>query len=220
MATHAPHPPILNEIGDATAVLLESGSTDPDRATTCSDLLHSDSEDDENLLWITYTRSPDEKLGAWRRHTDATPANLGVVSVGDTMRSAAAASAAVDGPAGAGPGRPDSPNSGPPNPVEAVENPSDLTGLGITVGRYFEAWGTERPTRVCFDSITAMLQYVEFETAYRFLHVLTGRLSGAGSVGHFHVDPVAHDERTLASLQTLFDAVVTLDDGTRTVRTR
>jgi hypothetical protein len=218
MSTHVPHPPIQDTLGDAAAVLVESSSTDPERATTCADLLHTRSADSENLLWVTYTRGPDEKLASWRQHSDAGPANLGVVSVGDTMRSAAAASAAVSG---SGPSElSDARGSGPPNPVEAVENPSDLTGLGITVSRYFEAWGSDQPTSLCFDSITAMLQYTEFETAYRFLHVLTGRLSAAGAVGHFHIDPAAHDDRTVESLKTLFDAVVTLDDGERTVRTR
>lgn len=218
MSTHVPHPSIQDALGDATSVLVESDESDSGRAPTCTDLLHCHPADRENLLWVTYARGPDEKLQSWRRHTDATPGNLGVVSVGDTMRSAAAASAAVSDPAlsesfdvGSG---------GSPNPVEAVENPSDLTGVGIAVGRYVQAWGGERPTTLCFDSITAMLQYVEFQTAYRFLHVLTGRIAAAGGVGHFHVDPVAHDEQTLASLKTLFDAVVTVDDGERTVRTR
>jgi hypothetical protein len=213
----APHTPIQRSLGDAATVLVESSATDAERAATCTDLLHRHPADRENLLWVAYTHGPDEKLGAWRRHSDATPANIGVVSVGDTMRSAAAASAAVGGPDAAdrSEGR-----GGPPNPVEAVENPGDLTGVGIAVGRYFEAWDAEHPTSLCFDSITAMLQYVEFETAYRFLHVLTGRVSAAGAVGHFHVDPAAHDDQTLASLRTLFDAVVTLEDGDHAVRTR
>jgi hypothetical protein len=39
-------------------------------------------------------------------------------------------------------------------------------------------------------------------------------------VGHFHVDPAAHDEQTLATLRTLFDAVVTVEDGEQVVRSR
>jgi hypothetical protein len=218
MSTQHPHLQIRDSLGDAATVLVESSSTDPERAATCADLLHCHPDDRENLLWVTYTRGPDEKLASWRRHADATPANLGVVSVGDTMRSAAATSAAMSGPEAAESA--DTNGSRPPNPVEAVESPGDLTGLGITVGRYFEAWGSEHPTSLCFDSITAMLQYTEFETAYRFLHVLTGRITAAGAVGHFHVDPAAHDDRTVESLKTLFDAVVALDDGERTVRTR
>lgn len=218
MPTHVPHSSLQNSLADADTVLVESGATDSGRATTCADLLHRHSESPENLLWVTYTRGPDEKLQSWRRHSDATPANLGVVSVGDTMRSAAAASAAVGGP-DAGTSS-DETDGGAPNPVEAVENPSDLTGLGITVGQYFDAWGTDHPTSLCFDSITVLLQYVEFETAYRFLHVLSGRVSAAGAVGHFHIDPGAHDDQTVATLRTLFDAVVTVEDGERVVRTR
>lgn len=217
MATHVPHPSLDDTLAEVATVLVESDSTDPERAATCTDLLHRHPSGDENLLWVTYTRGPDEVLQSWRRHSDATPANLGVVSVGDTMRSAAAASAAVLGPDATGP---DEANTGAPDPVEAVENPSDLTGLGITVGQFLEAWGTDTPTSLCFDSVTALLQYVEFQTAYRFLHVLTGRVSTAGAVGHFHIDPGAHDDQTVATLRTLFDAVVTIEDGERVVRTR
>jgi hypothetical protein len=217
MSTHAPDSSLEDSLAEAATVLVESDSTDSERAATCTDLLHRHPSAEENLLWVTYTRGPDEVLESWRRHSDATPANLGVVSVGDTMRSAAAASAAVVGPDATDP---DEATTGAPNPVEAVENPSDLTGLGITVGQYFEAWGTEQPTSLCFDSVTALLQYVEFQTAYRFLHVLSGRVAAAGAVGHFHIDPGAHDDQRVATLRTLFDAVVTVEDGERVVRTR
>jgi hypothetical protein len=36
-----------------------------------------------------------------------------------------------------------------------------------------------------------------------------------GAVGHLHVDPTAHDERTLHSLATLFDARVVVEAGRR-----
>jgi hypothetical protein len=65
-----------------------------------------------------------------------------------------------------------------------------------------------------------MLQYVELETAYEFLHAITGQLYAADARAHFHVDPSAHDSQTVDSITSLFDAVVELDDGDPTVRKR
>jgi hypothetical protein len=61
---------------------------------------------------------------------------------------------------------------------------------------------------VCFDSLTAMLQYVDVETAYEFLHAITGQLYAADARAHFHIDPTAHDRTTVDSIASLFDAVV------------
>jgi hypothetical protein len=58
-----------------------------------------------------------------------------------------------------------------------------------------------------------MLQYVEVETAYEFLHAITGQLYAADARAHFHIDPTAHDRMTVDSIASLFDAVVEFDDG-------
>ena len=50
------------------------------------------------------------------------------------------------------------------------------------------------------------------QRAFRFLHVVTGRVKTAGGVGHYHLDPEAHDRQTLATLKGLFDAVVNVDE--------
>ena len=65
---------------------------------------------------------------------------------------------------------------------------------------------------VCFNSITSLLQYADLQRGFRFLHVVTGRVKTVGGVGHFHIDPDAHDAQTLATLKGLFDAVVEVND--------
>ena len=87
--------------------------------------------------------------------------------------------------------------------------PDDLTGIEIAVTD-----GLPYPdgtTVFCFDSLTALLQYVDLDRAYRFLHALVERLWGAGAYAHFHVDPGAHDPETVVTLAALFDAVVATD---------
>ncbi|SEO55976.1 hypothetical protein SAMN04487948_103230 [Halogranum amylolyticum] len=190
----------------ASSVLLLSPSLSDDEAACCTDLLQPTDDPPGNLLWVAYTRSPDSLLRRWQTHGCGRPANLGIVSVGESARSAAAA-------------RPDeTPLSGP---VETIANPTDLTGLGIRLNDYLRRWDdNDYPTTVCLDSLTAMLQYVDVETVYQFLHVLSGRFYAAGARAHFHVDPDAHDEQTVERLVSLCDVAVDLSGEEWTVRSR
>ncbi len=195
---------------EASSVLLLSPSLGEGESDACIDLLHPD-DVEKNALWVSYTKSPDAQLRRWRNHSESRPANVGVVSVGDSMRSVSA-------------GNPQSANHGSDGldpSIETVTNPNDLTGLGISITEQLTRWhSNDARTVVCVDSLTAMLQYVDRQTAYEFLHVLTGRLYAADAVAHFHMDPGAHDDRTVESIASLCDAVVELRDGERHIRCR
>jgi len=103
--------------------------------------------------------------------------------------------------------------------VACVENSMDLTGVGIRAGDYFENHGGT-DTVVTFDSLTALLQYVDLDRAFRFLRVLVDRVPTVGVVERYHVDPNAHEDEVLATLSSLFDAVARFDDGGWAVRRR
>ncbi|MBX0295873.1 DUF7504 family protein [Haloarcula nitratireducens] len=143
-------------------------------------------------LWVTYTRTPSACVEAYREtshSTGATP-TLSVIAVGDTGTDAALSRETVT--------------------VQTVSTPSDLTGLGITLSQSFSA---HDDVVVCFDSLTALLQYVDLPTVYEFLHAVTGQLDAADAGAHFHVDPTAHDRQTVDALASPFDAVVECCDG-------
>ena len=180
---------LLHQLDDATNVLLAEPSIGQSRDVCTSLLL--DRREHPNVLFVTYTRQPSACLDQVASDVE----RVGVITVGD-------------GPtAGTGDGV----------VVESVSTPSDLTGLGIKIGQFLREW--EAPLFVCFDSLTPMLQYVEFQTAYEFLHAITGQIYAAGATSHFHIDPQAHDETHVAGITSLFDAKVSLD-GEPTVRTR
>jgi hypothetical protein len=141
-----------------------------------------ETEPSANLLRVAYG-NPDGRVAAAAVAVDARSAR--VVSVGGGTR-------------GEGDG------------VEVVEAPTDLTGLGITVGKCLRAT-EDGPTHVCFDSLTATLEFAEEPTAFEFLHVLGGQLYEHGAVGHFHVNPAAHDDRTIERAKSLVDAMVRED---------
>ncbi|WP_458207495.1 DUF7504 family protein [Haladaptatus sp. NG-SE-30] len=195
------------ELGDASSVLVLASSRSAATDETCIELLTQAPPEQENVLWVTFTRSPDTCLQDWLSHAGERPANLRFVSVGETVRSMAATSPAQGTTTEA--------------VIDAVSNPGDLTGLGIKVSEALQQWyGNGNQTVVCFHSLTSLLQYSDVQTIYKFLHVLTGRFATARVTAHFHLDPGAHDAQTINTLKTLFDAVVELDGDERTIRTR
>ncbi|MDS0477101.1 hypothetical protein [Natrinema sp. 1APR25-10V2] len=88
---------------------------------------------------------------------------------------------------------------------------SDLTGLGTAVSEAFSQYTDSVPMQLWFDSITSLLDVVDLETAFRFLHVVTARVENAGATAFYHADPAAHDPQTINSLRYLFDDVIELD---------
>jgi len=192
----------LDSLGPKVAsVLLCSPSLAAGADDACTDLLEDAAS--PNVLWIACGSRLDQLIDRWQRNTDAAPANAAAIVVSES---------------GSAPAPDDLPFA--PR-VSSVSNPSDLTGLGIEISEVLQEWaGEPEAARVCFDSLTTLLQYVDLETAYEFVHVVAGRAYAADARVHFHLDAAAHDDRTVASLATLFDAVAELDDDGVALRSR
>ena len=196
-----------DDIERGTCVLLLTPSIHAETDETCHDLLTLPDSRGENVLWVTYTRSPDACVRNWLSRADEQPRNARIVTVGETTRSTSAAAGGDVGPSN--------------DIVEPLSNPSDLTGLGIKLSEILQKWGDNgNETVACFDSLTALLQYADLQTVYKFLHVLTGRFNTADVTAHFHLDPNACDQQTISTLTSLFDTVVELDDDEWVVRSR
>lgn len=174
---------------DGATNVLLAGSPMGQSRERCTSLL-LDRHQHPNVLFVTYTRQPSTCI----EQVDDVE-SVGVITVGNRSTAASEEDAII----------------------ESVSSASDLTGLGIEIGQFLSEW--QPPVSICFDSLTSMLQYVEFQTAYEFVHVITGQIHAAGATSHFHIDPRAHDETHVAGLTSLFDAKVSLD-GEPTVRTR
>ena len=190
------------DVERGASVLFLAPSLHESTDSACLDLLSFDRPDEANVLWVTYTRSPDSCVQDWLAHAGERPDNMRFVSVGETTRSAAAASASS---AGSTPGG---------DLIETLSTPGDLTGLGIKLSEILKEWSTnDNHTVCCFHSLTALLQYADLQTVYKFLHVLTGRFEATAVTAHFHLDPDACDQQTVSTLTSLFDTVVEFDDG-------
>ena len=186
--------PDLSDLSEVSNVLLLAPSLGGHGREVCFDLLAQTPPAETNVLVTSYTQTPGEVVDDWNDHVGTAPVRGGVVSVGQGEDDAEDSSWAV----------------------KSVENPSDLTGVGIELSEFLSgiASATEEGEHVavCFNSITSLLQYADLQRAFRFLHVVTGRIKTVGGVGHFHLDPDAHDTQTVATLKGLFDAVVEVDD--------
>lgn len=183
---------------DASNVLLLGSSTESRVGDACVDLLAGSTPGQTNVLAVVCGLSPDEFAARWSARTDAPPARGGIVAAGET-------GASVDGSVWT---------------THSVTNPADLRSVGIELSDLLSTLDAsgEAGTALCFDSLTALLEHTDLQQAFRFLHIATDRVESAGAVGHYHIDPDAHDRQTLATLEGLFDAVVTVEeDGARSV---
>lgn len=173
---------------DAAAVLLAVPAFSVPGSKACHAFLSQEAE--ANILIVTYRQSANGRITEWRnRGGDEVP--MVIITAKDTGDIAQSHS----------------------NISVVTERPGDLTGMGISITKHLSQWeGNGRPTFLCFDSLTTLLQYTDVRTLFRFLHVVTNRLRGIGAFGHFHIDPTAHDQQTVSQLVPLFDAVIRFDD--------
>lgn len=197
---------VATPVSPGDSVLLLSSPMELTDADYCLAAENAVPPTESNVLAVTLNEAAEAVAERWIRCEGRLPDQLAVITVGDVNRSAAATDG---GPGASGP-------SGYDMSTAVVSSPGDLTGLGIKLSQCLSAWeGHDNDTVVRFNSLTTLLQFADLKRSFRFIHVLTGRISSAGAVGYFHLDPEAHDEQTLATLRGLFDIVLERqDDGT------
>jgi len=107
--------------------------------------------------------------------------------------------------------------------VRHASSPADLTGIGIELSELFEMFYQQEDTehnRVLLNSVSTLLMYADLQTVFRFLHVFTGRVQSADSIGLFIIDSTTHDQQTLSTLKQLFDGIIQFEEtgGSRRCR--
>jgi len=86
----------------------------------------------------------------------------------------------------------------------------DLTGISVRVNGFLEEYWRSgvRDILLAFDTISALLMYLNPQTVFRFLHVLASRLRATGAVGLYVVEEGMHDDKTTTTLKQLFNGVI------------
>jgi len=106
--------------------------------------------------------------------------------------------------------------------IHRVSSPADLTGMGVAFTQAVDQMGTPDRLRLGFVSISTLLQYVDAERAFSFLHVLSRRTSAAGYLGVYSIDPTTHEDRFVNVVTSIFDAAIEIreEEGERELRVR
>ena len=96
--------------------------------------------------------------------------------------------------------------------VRSLTSPRDLTGIGVSTAKLFRKISEQNVSKVRhgFISISTLLQYLDIETVFKFLHIYTRRISDTDGFGVFTYDPTAYDTQTLNTLTRLFDGTAEL----------
>ena len=189
---------ILELIGDASNVLLSGPSDSPAEESLGSRLMAARSEGPVNLLVITVTETPSQRLSVLESYLDGPVGETAVVDVRNYNRETNYEQ-----------------YTGPVD-IRPVSSAQDLRRIGIVTSKLLTEW-TEIPgeTTVCFHSLSDLLALNDDrQRVFRFLHVLRGRVQSADARAHYHLDPSQHEEQTVRTFESLFDTVVEFDgDG-------
>jgi hypothetical protein len=161
-------------------------------------------EDTERRLLVVSLSGDAEARVAAIEACGGLPEEVAVLTAGET-RSAAAASTA--------PG-PTTARGGTELSWATVSSAADLSGIGVKIDRCLSSWSDGPPVQICFDSVSALLKTTDLPTVFRFLHVLMRRIDAADAVAHYHLDPSVHGQRTVSTIETLFEAVREYDETT------
>lgn len=151
----------------------------------------SDVTRSSTVLYILFTRSHANQVERWVTTADAIPETVIIDAIPNAGRMDAFDLETVT--------------------LESVSSPSNLTEIGVALNRHLPETDDERLV-VCVRSLTAMLQYVDLQQAYRFLNTMANQLASVDARAHYHLDPGAHDDKVVTTLSSLFDSVYDLDE--------
>lgn len=96
--------------------------------------------------------------------------------------------------------------------TERVASPADLTGVSIGTAKLLQQFSKRNVSDVRHGlvSISTLIQYLDLNTVFKFLHVYTSRIEDTNGLGVFTLDSVSHDEQTVNTITSEFDCVIEL----------
>ncbi len=108
--------------------------------------------------------------------------------------------------------------------TEAIkrETVMNLTGISAKINKFLEEFWRKgnRNIILVFDSLSTLLMYLNLQTVFRFLHILTGRVKMTGAIAFYIVEEGMHDEKTIVTLKQLFNGMIEFkeENGKKFVR--
>lgn len=181
-----------SSLDTGSSVLLLASCMEVSGREACRDLLTIGPTGQLNVLYVVLIRTGKYDLDWWTEAAPPSPDRMAVID-------------ASPGPSGP------TPVEGDGIVVESIGSPGNLTKIGVAISDHCTEFEGDGTTVVCLRSVTALLHYVDLDTAYRFLNAFVHQLASVGAIGHCHLQPDAHSPQQINTLRTLFDATITLD---------
>ncbi|WP_425606705.1 DUF7504 family protein [Natrinema marinum] len=174
-------------LAKASNVLLLGSMLEESPQRTHNALLSPGTDAPTDILALTF-RSPDQWLRAWAGDPAPHEGRIGIITLEES---------------------PSQPQRKYDNVTAVSVNPADLTGIGMKLSDYLSSRGdADAKTVICVESITELLQYTNRKSLFRFLRVITRRIEHVEGIAHFHLNPAAHDQQTVSTIKSPFDAIV------------
>ncbi|MFC4450162.1 helix-turn-helix transcriptional regulator [Halorussus aquaticus] len=186
------------QLEQSSNVLLLAPLT-PTGNRACLELLASTTPpEDANVAAVTYTPPPETWISDWKKYIERLPDELAFIHANTVETTGDHDESEL-----------------PPDVSVARVDPNQPMDIIAPLSEQLTRWnGNGNQTLVSVQTLTILLEYVDFDTAFRYLHILTHRVRAADAIGFYQMDPDIHDEETINTLKTLFDAVVEVsDDG-------
>ena len=191
---------LSNQISRPSSVLLLAPLREAPDDSACIDLLTHEPPAEANVLSVTLSASPTERLSIWQREAGSElPTRAVIVDARREMTN----------------GQLPTSEAGPIS-VRGVPENANLYDIGFVIASQLGAWkNADGTTLMCLHSVTALLATYEPEQVIGLITSLNDLCEQLGVIAHHHLDPDEHDEETVAMLRPLYDAVVehTPDDG-------
>lgn len=187
--------PLTTHLEDSTSVLLVAKPSEPAADRACADLLTFDEPSRENVLSVTFSKTPDDWLALWRQEGGEAIPNRAVFVDGGESSTEAERSAITEAIPGLS--------------IEVLSDAAGPMELALIVGQYLGEWvDTDERTVACIHSLSELFGSFARGEVVQLINALDARLEATDAVVHYHLDPDAHDEQTVAEIRPLFDAVV------------
>lgn len=98
--------------------------------------------------------------------------------------------------------------------IETVSSPSDLTGISIGTSKLFKHFESRGISDIRYGliSVSTLLQYLDSQTVFQFLHVYTKRIGDTGGLGIYTLNNASHDPQVINTITGEFDALIELQE--------
>lgn len=99
--------------------------------------------------------------------------------------------------------------------TERVSSPGDLTGISISTAKLVRRFSDLDVSEIRHGlvSVSTLIQYIDLNTVFKFLHIYTSRIEDTGGLGIFTLDSTSHDPKTVNTITSEFDCVIELREA-------